>query len=61
MVMEGKYIFESFNSDMNSFDQEFTDYLNNKRSEHWKVKNCSFCHDTEDGKMWASCLFKRKG
>ncbi len=58
-MMEDKYLYESFCSGVKSFDQDFTNYLNSKSMGHWKMKNCSFCHDTEGGKMCASCLFKR--
>ncbi len=57
--MEGKYLYDSFNSKSRLFDKNFTEYLNKKRSDHWKVKDCSFCHDMDNEKMWASCIFKR--
>jgi hypothetical protein len=57
--MEEKYLYDSFNSKSRLFDKNFTDYLNKKRSDQWKVKDCSFCHDTENEKMWASCIFER--
>ena len=59
--MEKKYLFETFGAASSGFDSEFTGYLNAKREDHWKVKSCSYCHDPDNGKMWASCLFKRKG
>ena len=58
--MESQYLFETFNSDSGSFDQDFTSYLNAKRQEAWKVKNCTYCHDQDTKRLWASCLFKRK-
>lgn len=57
--MEGKYFYDSFNSKSQSFDKNFTKYLNKMHADHWKVKDCSFCHDPENEKMWASCIFKR--
>jgi hypothetical protein len=57
--MEESYLYESFAADRGAFDSEFTSYINAKRRDHWKVKQCSFCHQ-DDGKTWASCLFKRK-
>ncbi len=55
-----KYLFESFGASSADFDQEFTDFLNRKYKESLKVEQCSFCHDPDAKKMWASCLFKRK-
>ncbi len=57
--MKDEYKFETFRADASSFDQEFTDFLNNKSSESWKVKSCSYCHDDMAKKTYASCLFKR--
>lgn len=58
-MMEGEYIYETFGSDSGSFDQKFTDFLNSKRKDNWKVKDCSYCHDDDNTKMWASCIFER--
>ncbi len=55
-----EYKFETFSADTSSFDQEFSSFLNSKRSDFWKVKNCSYCHDSDSKKLWASCIFKRK-
>lgn len=57
--MEDKYKFETFSADFGSFDEEFTKFLNGK-SESWKVKSCSYCHDDATKKLFASCIFKRK-
>ena len=59
-MMHNKYIFETFSSDQTSFDQEFTKYLNERRREGWKVKDCSYRHEGGSQTM-ASCLFKMKG
>ncbi|MFP5214209.1 MAG: hypothetical protein ACLGPL_12615 [Acidobacteriota bacterium] len=56
--MDGEYLFETFSADVGDFDQEFTNYLNGKKGQNWKVKNCTFCHDTDNRKTFASCLFK---
>lgn len=56
--MEREYLFETFNAPSNTFDEDFTGFLNGKRSENWKVEQCSFCHDNDQKKLWASCLFK---
>ncbi len=58
--MEDEYKFETFSSDASSFDQDFTGYLNMQQSNSWKVKTCSYCHDTDLKKTYASCIFKRK-
>ena len=56
--MEREYLFETFKSESQSFDRDFTGFLNGKSSEHWKVEHCSFCHDNDGSRLWASCLFK---
>lgn len=58
--MKGEYLYETFNSETDKFDKEFTEFLNKKRKDHWKVKDCSYCHDNDLSKMWASCIFERK-
>jgi len=58
--MEDDYKFETFNADASSFDREFTNFLNSRSSESWKVKSCSYCHDDLGKKTYASCIFKRK-
>jgi hypothetical protein len=57
--MKDEYSFETFKADASSFDREFTSFLNNKSAESWKVKSCSYCHDSTAGKTYASCIFKR--
>ncbi len=59
-MMHDKYIFETFSSDQMSFDQEFTKYLNERRRDGWKVKDCLYRHEGGNQTM-ASCLFKMKG
>jgi hypothetical protein len=58
--MSEDYKFETFQGDSSSFDREFTNFLNNKSSESWKVKSCSYCHDDAARKTYASCIFKKK-
>ncbi len=58
--MEDRYHFETFSSESGSFDHDFTGFLNGKYGEGWKVKNCSYCHDSTGGRTWASCIFKSK-
>lgn len=55
--MADRYIYETFSSESSKFDKRFSDYLNKKYSEHWKVKTCDF--HSESGEKSASCLFKR--
>jgi hypothetical protein len=54
-----EYKFETFKADASSFDQEFTNFLNSKSSESWKVKTCTYCHDEMAKTTHASCIFKR--
>lgn len=54
-----EYKFETFQADAKSFDREFTDFLNGKSKDSWKVKSCSYCHDDAAKRMFASCIFKR--
>lgn len=55
-----KYRFETFGSDQIKFDEEFTRYLNDRRGDGWKVKECSYRHEG-GSKTMASCLFEKKG
>ncbi len=59
-LMEDLYKFETFSADASSFDQDFTNFLNSKRRDSWKVKTCTYCHDDAVSKTYASCIFKRK-
>ena len=34
--MKGEYLYETFSAESSNFDKAFTDYLNGKRSDHWK-------------------------
>jgi hypothetical protein len=56
--MEVMYKSETFSAMAGSFDQEFSNFLNSKAKDNWKVKSCSYCHDNE--KTVASCIFKKK-
>ena len=58
--MEDEYKFETFSSGSDSFDLDFTNFLNSKGKDSWKVKSCTYCHDNEMKKVYASCIFKRK-
>ncbi|GBC59777.1 hypothetical protein DENIS_0718 [Desulfonema ishimotonii] len=57
--MSDHYLYENFCAESGMFDQSFTEYLNEKRKDDWKVKTCSYCHDKKNGKTWAGCIFKR--
>ena len=57
--MEG-YLYESFTSESGEFEKNFTDFLNTKLRDHWKVKSCTYCHDATAGRTSAGCIFKRK-
>lgn len=57
--MEDRYKFETFSADSGSFDHDFSSFLNSRLSDSWKVKSCSYCHDNDMKKLWASCIFKR--
>lgn len=57
--MEDKYKFETFSAESANFDQEFSNFLNSK-ADSWKVKTCSYCHDNDMKKLYASCIFKKK-
>ena len=56
--MERRYLHESFRSNQSEFDQRFSDYLNDKSSDRWKVKDCTY--STEGDEKIAACLFKGK-
>lgn len=54
------YRYETFSARGDKFDKKFTGYLNRKAKNNWRVKQCSYCHDTDSKKMYASCMFERK-
>ena len=53
------YQYETFRADSAEFDKQFTQYLNIRGSERWRVKDCTYCHSSKDGKRYASCLFEK--
>ena len=58
--MSFQYSYETFRADSGNFNKDFTQYLNERGSEKWRVKHCSYCHGTKDGKLYASCMFERE-
>ena len=54
-----EYKFETFKADATAFDQEFTNFLNKKSKDSWRVKSCSYCHDDMAKTTYASCIFKK--
>lgn len=56
--MKDKYTYESFSSNVSSFDESFSNFVNDKYANDWKVKDCTY-HQEGDEKT-ASCMFKRK-
>lgn len=58
--MSYHYSYETFSAAAGEFDEKFTDYLNRKGSDDWRVKHCSYCHGSEDSRMYASCMFERE-
>jgi hypothetical protein len=59
-VMEEHYKSETFSADGDSFDREFSNFLNSKWNESWNVESCSYCHDDMAKKTYASCIFKKR-
>jgi hypothetical protein len=57
--MNYHYNYETFSADSSEFDHKFTDYLNRKGADRWRVKHCSYCHDSDNTKMHAACMFER--
>ena len=58
--METEYNYEMFRSDTNDFYEDFGEYLNLKKKDHWNVKNCTFFDKKDKEKLWAWCLFEKK-
>ena len=56
--MPDKYLYETFSYGSSEFDRRFTDYLNEKWTDNWKVKHCDFSYGTDEKS--ASCLFKQR-
>jgi hypothetical protein len=57
--MRYTYKYETFRADSGVFDREFTQYLNERASQEWRVRHCNYCHGSQDGKMHASCMFEQ--
>ena len=56
--MKDRYSYESFSSNTSNFDKKFTSFVNDKYTDNWKVKNCTF--QQEGDEKTASCMFKRR-
>jgi hypothetical protein len=56
--MSDRYAYESFSSESSSFDERFSNFLNDKYADDWKVKDCSYSREGDE--KTASCMFKRK-
>ena len=57
--MSYSYKYETFRAGDGEFSSKFTDYLNLRASEGWRVKHCNYCHGKESNKMYASCMFEQ--
>jgi hypothetical protein len=55
------YKYETFRAESDEFNDKFTEYLNLRASENWRVKHCNYCHGSTDGKMYASCMLEKEG
>ncbi len=55
--MDCRYHYEKFSSGSDEFDQRFTDYLNQKRSENWCVQSCAYSRDSDTRMVSADCIF----
>lgn len=53
------YKYETFRAPSGKFDEHFTTYLNERAGDNWSVKQCNYCHNSSDDKMYASCMFER--
>jgi hypothetical protein len=56
MEGKGRYFYDSFSADAGKFGGLFTDYLNQKYGDGWKVKGCDYHMD--GGRSSAHCIFK---
>lgn len=56
MKGKGRYFYDTFSAENDRFDGMFTDYLNKKYGDGWKVKGCQYHMD--GGKRLAHCIFK---
>ena len=46
--MKDRYSYESFSSDVSSFDEKFTGFVNDKYADNWKVKDCTYHQEGEE-------------
>jgi hypothetical protein len=58
--VDAEYVNEMFRSESNNFYENFAEYLIGKRTDKWRVRNCTFFNQDDKKKMWAWCLFERK-
>ena len=58
--MRYNYKYETFRADSGDFNKHFTAYLNERASDNWRVKECSYCHGSENKKVYASCMFEQE-
>ena len=58
--MHEQYKYETFRAKSGEFDKKFTEYLNLRGSENWHVKDCNYCHGTQSGHTYASCMFEHR-
>jgi hypothetical protein len=57
-AMQYKYKYETFRAGNQEFDEKFSGYLNQRAAESWRVKHCNYCHDPNDEKTYAACMFE---
>lgn len=58
--MDYTYKYETFSAESGDFDKNFTNFLNERASKNWRVKQCNYCHDSSGERMHAACMFERE-
>jgi hypothetical protein len=59
IVKEHRY--ESFRIDSARLEESVSDFLDQKMTDDWNVKRCSYRAEPSEKKTWVSCIFEREG
>lgn len=58
--MKAEYLHQTLSSETDEFDKKFTEPLNGKSKDNWKVKSWNYCHEGMGQRTSASHIFKKK-
>lgn len=53
--------YESVKIDSARLEESVSDFLDQKMTDNWTVKRCSYRAEPSESKTWVSCMFEREG